>query len=216
MKAPGSKLVSREQWGAYERMYQWFNSQLWKGQLASAILNFSRKNNTRGFFAPARWTRGQHRAHEISINPDLLQSRAPREVASTLVHEMCHLWQHDHGKPSRNGYHNAEWAREMVRVGLMPSDTGEPNGRQVGQRVTHYIVDGGPFALAYEAMPHEYLLPWLAAPEVAAKKREREAKSKTKYVCPSCDANVWGKPELQIACIACSDGGALVAFVEGD
>ena len=62
------------------------------------------------------------------------------EWHSTLVHEMCHLWQEDFGKPSRGGYHNRQWADKMIQVGLMPTDTGEPGGQLTGQRVTHYII----------------------------------------------------------------------------
>jgi hypothetical protein len=43
------------------------------------------------------------------------------------VHEMAHVWQHAHGKPSRNGYHNKEWAAKMDERGLIPSDTHPPN-----------------------------------------------------------------------------------------
>jgi hypothetical protein len=39
---------------------------------------------------------------------------------------MVHLWQHHHGKPSRTGYHNKEWATMMKAVGLIPSDTAAP------------------------------------------------------------------------------------------
>jgi len=57
---------------------------------------------------------------------------------------MCHLEQHHFGKPS-GAYHNKEWAKMMHAVGLMPSNTGKPGGKQTGQTVSHYIVTGGPF-----------------------------------------------------------------------
>jgi len=38
-----------------------------------------------------------------------------------------------------------KWAEHMRGVGLIPSDTGAPGGREVGQRVTHYIEAGGGF-----------------------------------------------------------------------
>jgi hypothetical protein len=60
---------------------------------------------------------------------------------------MVHLWQYHVGSPSRSGYHNREWADMMKRLGLPPSDTGKPGGRETGQRVTHYIIPDGPFAL---------------------------------------------------------------------
>lgn len=40
----------------------------------------------------------------------------------------------------------------MERVGLMPSDTGEPGGRKVGQSMTHYIIAGGPFDMACDEL----------------------------------------------------------------
>ena len=58
---------------------------------------------------------------------------------------MAHLWQQEFGKPSRNGYHNAEWAAEMNRIGLKPVSAGSPD-KETGQRVGHEIVEGGPFA----------------------------------------------------------------------
>jgi hypothetical protein len=51
-------------------------------------------------------------------------------VLSTLVHEQAHLWQHHFGKPGRGRYHNREWAAKMVEIGLIPSATGEPGGKQ--------------------------------------------------------------------------------------
>jgi hypothetical protein len=61
------------------------------------------------------------------------------------VHEMVHHWQAHRGDPRRGRYHNHEWADRMEARGLMPSHTGEPGGRRVGQRVTHYIIAGGRF-----------------------------------------------------------------------
>jgi hypothetical protein len=33
----------------------------------------------------------------------------------------------------------------MLAVGLIPSDTGKPGGKQTGQRMTHYIEPEGQF-----------------------------------------------------------------------
>ena len=75
-----------------------------------------------------------------------------RETLSTLVHEMVHLWQQHHGKSGRGRYHNREWAEKMKQVGLYPSNTGKPGGREVGQQMTHYVIEGGAFAVAFEAL----------------------------------------------------------------
>jgi predicted SprT family Zn-dependent metalloprotease len=89
---------------------------------------------------------------EIALNPSHFRSRTTAEVLSTLVHEMAHLWQHHHGKPSRASYHNKEWAVKMRALGLIPSDTGQPGGKQTGQKVSHYIEEGGAFDVACTAL----------------------------------------------------------------
>ena len=60
--------------------------------------------------------------------------RTNEQTLSTLVHEMTHLQQQHFGKPSRSGYHNKEWGLLMRAVGLIPSSTGEPGGKETGQR----------------------------------------------------------------------------------
>jgi hypothetical protein len=69
-------------------------------------------------------------------------------LSAPLVHEMAHVWQHAHGKRTRNGYHNKEWAAKMDELGQLPSDTGQPGGKRTGQKCSHYIAKVGPFAIA--------------------------------------------------------------------
>ena len=88
---------------------------------------------------------------EIALNPAHFAGRTPAEMLSTLVHEMAHLWQHHFGKPSRSGYHNKEWAAKMREIGLIPTDTGQPGGKDTGQKVTHNIEEGGRFDQACTA-----------------------------------------------------------------
>jgi predicted SprT family Zn-dependent metalloprotease len=76
-------------------------------------------------------------------HPSHFRSRTTEQSLSTPVHEMAHLEQHHFGKPGRTSYHNKERAGMMKAVGLIPSDTGAPAGREVGQKVSHYIEAGG-------------------------------------------------------------------------
>jgi hypothetical protein len=73
---------------------------------------------------PAHWGRRQVPETITSTDHD-----APISCRS-------HVWQHAHGKPTRNGYHNKEWAAKMDNLGLVPSSTG---GKRTGQSVSHYI-----------------------------------------------------------------------------
>ncbi len=190
------------QFTAYQAMFDHFNAALFESGLSPVLLNFSRKAKSYGFFAPERWTSGEHVRHEISLNPEHLATRPLIETASTLVHEMVHAWQQEHGrKCPRTGYHNKEWAGRMKEAGLHPSNTGEPGGRETGQRMTHYIVAGGAFADAFAVLPEAARLPWSSVIEVAPEKKK--VRNKIKYTCEGCGANVWGKPGIEATCSGC-------------
>jgi predicted SprT family Zn-dependent metalloprotease len=217
---------TEEQFSALNEAYKYFNQTLFNNQLPGCILNFSRKKNTHGFLAPSRWRRvgnTDHYIHEISLTPFTLY-REPLLVFSTLVHEMVHLWQWEFASPSRNGYHNKEWSLKMEEVGLIPSDTGKKGGKKTGQSMTHYIEEGGQYERLFNKMPKQFLLPFTSLEgdlmksliekkngeggkkSDELKKRDRlitSGRKKTKYTCPSCKSNVWGKPKLKIVCGSC-------------
>jgi predicted SprT family Zn-dependent metalloprotease len=197
---------TQEQFAAYQNLFEYFNNFLFQGSLPNVVLNFSRKAKTHGFFAPERWSSkggdSEDKIHEISLNPQTL-ARDPKDVLSTLVHEMAHLWQQVFGKPSRSGYHNKEWAAKMKEIGLIPSSTGAPGGKETGQNMTHYIEDKGPYEVAYKELPEEYLMPFIAHEGLGATKKSTN--SKVKYSCLGCGSNVWGKPNLNIMCGDCQE-----------
>jgi hypothetical protein len=147
---------------------------------------------------------GQQVTNEIALNPRHFQDRSTEETLSTLVHEMVHLRQHHFGTPSRASYHNREWARMMKEVGLYPSDTAQPGGKETGPRVSHYIVAGG----AFERVGAEVIQSGceIAYVEVWSDENGKaKAASKTKYACPSCGLNAWAKPEVLIMCAECRE-----------
>lgn len=128
--------------------YNHFNESLFQGELPNVIFTVQRRAGVMGFFAGDRWSdlKGEF-CSEISINPSYIANSRLEEVLQTLVHEMVHCWQHFFGKPSRNFYHNQEWARKMIAIGLMPSSTGEPGGRLTGQAMSDYIIEDGEFLI---------------------------------------------------------------------
>ena len=223
-----NKTPTKKQFEAFENAYIYFNVVLFKKELPPVILNLSRKSKAMGFVAPFRWraanTDGsdrESRLHELSINPQILAMDLI-EVYSTLVHEQCHIWQHTHGNPSRPGYHNKEFAEKMISVGLMPSTTGKPGGKTVGQSMSDYPIEGGPFLAALHAMPEPFKMPFISiegdkivrmmnivkealGPDGPAAPTETAPpkKNKVKYRCETCKSNVWGKPDLKIICGEC-------------
>ncbi len=189
-----------EQFAAYQNMFDYFNEVLFQHKLPNIILNFSRKNkNVGGFFAPERWIKDAVKVHEISLNPDHWK-RGADYIASIFVHEMVHLWQQVYGKAPRSGYHNKEWGNKMKEVGLYPSNTGAEGGKETGQQMTHYVIPGGAYEVALNSMPKEYILPFQS---VELPLKLVSAKNKVKYVCPMCDAKIWGKPDMHVMCLSC-------------
>lgn len=120
--------------------YDHFNKTLFNNKLRDVIITFQREKNVMGYFSSSRWEGVEGSLHEIAINPCYFITHKPLEFFQTLVHEMCHQWQEDFGKPGRGGYHNKEWANKMESIGLMPSDTGEPGGKKTGQKVSDYPI----------------------------------------------------------------------------
>lgn len=124
-----------------------FRRDLFDGELPDVKVTLQRKRGMHGFFWPEKFQnrRGRGNRDELALNSDLFRGRSDKEILSTLVHEMVHVWQYRNGTPGRRGYHNREWARKMKEVGLQPSTTGKRGGMETGEAVTHYIIPDGPF-----------------------------------------------------------------------
>lgn len=195
----------------YDRLseaYGHFNRTLFSDTLPTCLITMQRRSGTFGYFAGDRFgsADGQEKTDEIALNPSHFRTRTIEDVLSTLVHEMAHLWQHHHGKPSRPGYHNAQWASRMRKLGLIPSSTSQPGGKETGQKMGHYIAEKGAFAAAVATLLTEgYALPYVELwDENDESKRKKKASSKTKYTCPDCGANAWAKPETRLLCGECA------------
>jgi hypothetical protein len=196
-----------EQYASFDAAFTHFNLELFGGSLPPVMLTFAKSGKSRGHYIAKHRRRreGQDgRLGEIALSPDAL-ARDEREVAATLVHEMTHHWQHIDGTPGRRGYHNREWGARMEALGLMPSSTGAPGGNRTGQRMTHYIVEDGPFMAAYGKLGCEVLLPFIAgSPAVEGKPGLKKVDpSKSKFTCQVCHDSARGKPSLMIDCRKC-------------
>lgn len=143
--------------------YNFFNEQLFEGQLPVCLITFQRQKRVMGYVSLERWVNEQQQyTHELAVNPEYFATYPLIEICQTLCHEMVHIWQAHFGSPSRNNYHNMEWAKKMMRIGLMPSTTGEPGGDIVGQNVCDYILQDGAFIRAFTELESTgFRLTWL-------------------------------------------------------
>jgi predicted SprT family Zn-dependent metalloprotease len=218
--------ITPSAYNAWQEAYDFLNDHLFASSLPDVLVTLQRHHGARGYFAPERFGArggatlaavftGQKAVHELAMNPDTFADRTDEEILSTLAHEMAHVWQQSHGRAPRRCYHDKQWAEKMKEIGLQPTDTGEPGGKETGQRVTHIIVQGGRYQRAYTKLAARgFRLRWQSQPEPAAAKKK--AASKTKYTCPECGANAWAKPETELLCGECSEGRNHVAMIAED
>lgn len=156
---------------------------------------------------------GEGKAHEIALNPDTFEDRTDAEILSTLAHEMAHLWQAVFGKPSRNGYHNAEWAARMKAIGLVPYNVNQPD-KETGQKCSHTIKPGGAFEhVAGALLASGFRLTWEGWSGPVMEGTTTPNRNKTPYTCPGCGARIWGKPGLNLIC---GDDGETYAAEDSD
>jgi predicted SprT family Zn-dependent metalloprotease len=195
-------------YNALARAFDHFNRRLFDGKLPHCLITYQRHQGAYGYFHGNRFADlgdAEQITDEIALNPATFAGRSPEEILSTLAHEMAHLWQHHFGKPSKNGYHNRQWAELMATIGLQPTHDGSASGKTTGPRMTHRISYDGPFEAACEQFLKNETMPLFTDragdDEAAAKKRA----SKTRYTCPGCGQNAWAKPETHLICGECEE-----------
>ena len=189
-------MVCKKKFAPLEYLFHYYNQELFHGELYDCLMN--RKKGAAGFFALERWIDAQKQ--NMQKTPPLYPEWESMEFHAAFVHEMVHVWQHISGKPSRAGYHNAEFARKMEEIGLIPSSTGEPGGKKTGQKMSQYSPPVGSFINKYKEFWEkdiEYkLLPVLESTTASGT-------SKTKYQCPACGKKIWGKTNELVPCYEC-------------
>jgi hypothetical protein len=110
-----------------QRAYDHFNAELFDAVLPFCLITLQRDKSSLGYFSAERFARHSgETSDEIAMNPTYFAFRGIKDTFSTMTHEMVHLWQTHFGKPGRGRYHNRQWARRMVAIGLQPTYTGLP------------------------------------------------------------------------------------------
>lgn len=215
---------THEAYAELQQAYDFFNAQLFNGELPPCLITLQRKGKkVMGYYSATRFahrTETERHTDEIAMNPLHFKTMNVVEVLQTLVHEMCHLWQFHCGTPSRKSYHNKEWAAKMEAIGLMPSSTGQPGGNKVGQSMGDYVIAGGAFEhAATQLISQGFRLSWYdraadipeptppgegdgdgADGDGEAEEPATPSGKRVKFTCPKCNANAWGKGSLKLVC----------------
>lgn len=227
------EITSRE-YLAFETAYNHLNKELFGNRLSGCLITINTKMKATAYYYAHRFfKRGDEdtTTDELALNPTTFPGVTDVKIMSHMVHEMVHLWQYLFGTPSVRSYHNREWSNMMIKIGLMPSSTGRPGGRKVGQSMSDYIIDGGPFQrAAQDLVDSGFCFTWQAYPEPKQRRQPSpttdamptrsgsmslpaipdeelppvQSKNKVKFSCPVCpNHNAWGKPGLNVICGIC-------------
>lgn len=196
-----------------------FNKKLFNSSLPLCVITLNRKTKVKGYFSAKRFIsmdNGKSYKHEISINPDYFGVVSTKDLLSTLVHEMCHLVVENRGHKCTNGYHNIEWANEMLRVGLIPTSTGKEGGKKTGFKMTHIIKKDGEFSkVCDEILNKGFDLRFAdrftyGKEEINEKETVEKIKSGIRYKYTCGCTNIWGKKGLLIKCNKCNKDFILI------
>lgn len=201
-----TRTITITEYQGFQDAYDFFNRELFGSSLPQVLVTLQRHARTYGYFSPERFSGriDKSAVHELALNPDNFTGRTDEMILSTLVHEMCHVWQVTHGKAPRKGYHDRQWAGKMKEVGLQPSSTGEEGGAETGQSVSHYILPEGRFTKAYAKLAETgFQFHWQSLPASARAKKP----TRMKFTCPDCGQNAWAKPGASLICGKCYDEG---------
>jgi hypothetical protein len=200
-------VITLTEYQGFQEAYDFFNRELFGGILPQVLVTLQRHSNTRGYFSPRRFTGriSETEVDELALNPDSFIGRSDEMVLSTLVHEMAHVWQQTYGRPPRKSYHDRQWAAKMLEVGLQPSHTGEPGGKETGQSMSHYVIPSGRYSESFAKLAiRGFQLHWQSAPANEQGKKKKAGKSK--FSCPDCGQNAWAKPGALLICGVCYSG----------
>lgn len=204
-------------YASIEAGLEFLNRRLFGGALRKCVVTLDHRRNRAGYFCPGCF--GDHEGnvvHEVSLNANYFPFRPLEETVSTMAHELTHQWREDYGPVNRKGskgkrgYHDRVWGQKALSIGLLPTHNGRPGGRQIGYRMSHLIIPGGPFDLvAKELIASGYTIDWfgrryLASGLEAPKPASVSSGKRTRFTCPACNLNAWSRPSAQLRCESCS------------
>lgn len=200
-------MITTQEYKTLDDAYTYFNKKLFDNKLSECLITFQRHHNTLGYYHHEKFSSrdGKGKISELALNPDLFEDRTDMEILSTLCHEQCHVLQYMLGDAPRKGYHDKNFAQIMLEVGLQVSSTGEAGGKTTGQKMSHFIMDGGKFEITAGAFLLDgKKLFWNSIQETKDAKERK--KTRWKYTCPKCLTNAWAKKDAHIDCGDCHKG----------
>ncbi len=119
----------------YEHVDQ-MRAEFFGGQVPEVVLSFDvTDRRTLGHYHLRRTGMGVRWA--LNLNPIHL-ARPVFDVLATLLHELAHAWQHEHGTPSKPPHHNREFRDRCEAFGIPTDEGGHDHGVRPGTPFEDY------------------------------------------------------------------------------
>lgn len=183
------------------KMYDFFNEKLFGGELIKPVITISpdEKNKAYGWITHDKlWKENEkdEGMYEINLSAQFL-NRSISEIASTLIHEMCHQWAmvNNFKDTARSGsFHNKLFKKIAEEHGLNVELNGGRGWavttlKESTYRLLECFVEQNSVIPVYRVIPIK-------------PKRVRNL-SVRKYICPNCEASVRALKAVNVLCGDC-------------
>lgn len=197
--------------GYLNKLFDLLNAEFFEGALSRPTITIQSTPKAYGHFSlrDDAWISKNGKTHEINIGAGTL-ARPIENVCATLLHEMCHYYDHTNGIQdcSRgNTYHNKRFKATAEAHGLIVSHS-ERYGwshTEPSEELLDFVLDNGltdilinrnefgGFAIGGTGTHSGTALPTLT----------KKPSSTRKYICPCCGASVRATRQVNIGCLDC-------------
>lgn len=188
---------------AFMKAFNELNKQFFNSELPKVVITFEAgyKKGAYGWITSAKdWTQGKDDRYHINISSDFLD-RPIIKLASTLLHEMCHLYAlvNDIQDTSRSGiYHNKRFKHIAETHGLVCEEADK-----IGWSVTSIRPDLVEMVLDIVSI-NSIRIYQKRPTDKGGKSTSNSKQSSRKYICPCCGLIVRATKECRISCIDCN------------
>ena len=213
------KITNTSQACAYlEKIYTTLNHDKFDGELETPIITIQSSISTYGHVTVSKvWKNVDVTQYELNVSAEYVD-RPIKNVVSTLLHEMTHIYNLMHGiqDTSRNGqYHNKRFKEKAESVGLVISHD-ERNGwshTQPSEELTVYIQEKKWKDITLVRSNGVYIP---SDPEDESQgdsessgssedgRKIRKPSSTRKYICPACGQSIRATKVVNIICGDCN------------
>ena len=156
------------------------------------------------------WVSKLGATHEINIGAGTL-ARPIENVCATLLHEMCHYWNYEHGVQdcSRGGtYHNKRFKEAAEARGLIITHS-ERYGwshTEPGDALLDFVLEYGLTDILLNRNEYSGLqIGGTGTHSGTATPPTRKPSSTRKYICPKCGMSVRATRTVNIGCLDCNE-----------